>query len=122
MPLQNIGDLKIVNHDGEFRRDYKELKGVLLTDILKNVEISVSAPRYLSECYIIMKATDGYSVVFSWNELFNTEIGLNVYVVMEADGKSLKNSTEKMLLVSSKDFKTGRRHVKGLKSIEIKRI
>ncbi|MEO5581168.1 MAG: hypothetical protein ABIR66_00635 [Saprospiraceae bacterium] len=70
----------------------------------------------------MFKANDDYSVVVSWNELFNTEIGNSFYLVVEADSKSQKDAPEKILLISTKDFKTGRRQVKGLKSIEVKRI
>ena len=118
----NIGDFKVTNHLGEFKKEYKNVKGVLLLNLLKNVSITTSSPKLLSEYYMIFKATDGYSAIVSWNELFNTEIGNSFFLVMEADNKSQKDSTEKILLISTKDFKTGRRHIKGLQSIEIKKI
>lgn len=117
-----IGDLKITNHVGEFRKEYKQLKGIPLLSLFDDVTITATSPKVLSEYYVVIKASDGYSVVLSWNELFNTEIGKTFFIVMEADGKSLVNSTEKILLIATKDFKTGRRHVKGLQSIEIKKI
>lgn len=120
--IVNIGDFKVTNHLGEFKKEYKNVKGVLLLNLLKNVNITTSSPKLLSEYYLIFKATDGYSAVVSWNELFNTEMGNSFFLVVEADNKSQKDSTEKILLISTKDFKTGRRHIKGLQSIEIKRI
>ena len=118
----DIGDLKITNHAGEFRKEYKNMKGVPLLILLNDVKIIAPSPKQLSEYYFILKASDGYSVVISWNELFNTEIGNSFFVVTEADGKSLEDSSERILFVASKDFKTGRRHVKGLETIEVKRI
>ncbi len=103
------------------KKEYKNVKGVLLTDLLKDVHITVESPKQLSEFYFVFKATDGYTVVFSWNELFNTETGNSVFVVVETDGKSQQTAPEKILLISTKDFKTGRRHIKGLQSIEVKR-
>jgi hypothetical protein len=120
--INTIDDFKITNHLGEFKKEYKNVKGVLLLDLLKNLSITATSLKLLSEYYLIFKSTDGYSVVVSWNELFNTEIGNSFFLVVEADNKSQKDATEKILLISTKDFKTGRRHIKGLQSIEIKRI
>ncbi|MCX2575377.1 molybdopterin-binding protein [Pedobacter sandarakinus] len=120
--IVNIGDFKITNHLGEFKRVYKNVKGVSLLDLLKNLNIKATSPKLLSEYYLVLKASDGYSAVVSWNELFNTEIGNSFYLVVEADNKSQKIATEKILLISTKDFKTGRRHIKGLANIEIRRI
>jgi hypothetical protein len=117
-----IGDFKITNHLGEFKKEYKNVKGVLLLELIKTISITSPSPKVLSEFYFILKATDGYSVVVSWNELFNTEIGNSFFLVVEADNKSQKDASEKILLISTKDFKTGRRHIKGLQSIEVKRI
>ncbi len=117
-----IGDFKVTNHAGEFRKEYKNIKGVPLLSLFKDVIISAESPKALSEYYLIIKASDGYSVVISWNELFNTEVGNSFFIVMEADGKNQTDSAERILLIAIKDFKTGRRHVKGLRSIEIKRI
>lgn len=120
--LVEIGDFKITNHLGEFKKEYKNMKGVPLLDLLKNINITATSPKLLSEYYFVFKASDGYSVVASWNELFNTEVGNSFFLVTEADNKDQKNSPERILLISTKDFKTGRRHVKGLQSIEIRRI
>ena len=120
--IVSIGDFKVTNHLGEFKKEYKNVKGVLLLDVLKNLTITATNPKLLSEYYFVFKASDGYSAVFSWNELFNTEIGNTFFLVVEADHKSQKESTEKILMISTKDFKTGRRHIKGLQSIEVKRI
>jgi len=98
------------------------VKGVLLLDLLKDISITTASPKLLSEYYLVFKASDGYSVVVSWNELFNTEIGNSFYIVTEANNQKQKDAPEKILLIATKDFKTGRRHIKGLQNIEIKRI
>jgi hypothetical protein len=120
--IVTIGDFKVTNHLGEFKKEYKNVKGVRLLDILKKISITATSPKLLSEYYLVFKASDGYSVVVSWNELFNTEVGHSFFLVVEADNKSQKDATEKILFISTKDFKTGRRHIKGLENIEIKRI
>lgn len=76
----------------------------------------------MSEFYLIARASDGYSVVISWNELFNSQSGNSFLLVLEADNKPQGEVPERILLIATKDLMTGRRHVKGLKSIEIKRI
>lgn len=117
-----IGDFKITNHAGEFRKEYKNMKGVPLLSLLNDIKITTESPKLLSEYYLILKASDGYSVVLSWNELFNTDLGNSFFIVTEADGKSQADSSERILMIATKDFKTGRRHIKGLKSIEIKKV
>ena len=118
----SVGDFKVTNHLGEFKKEYKNVKGVLLLDLLKDISITTASPKLLSEYYLVFKASDGYSVVVSWNELFNTEIGNTFYIVTEANNQSQKDAPEKILLIATKDFKTGRRHIKGLQNIEVKRI
>ncbi len=120
--IVHIGDFKITNHLGEFKKEYKNLSGIRVLDVLKNINITSTSPKLLSEFYFVFKAPNGYSVVASWNELFNTEVGSSFFLVVKADNKSQKDAPERILLISTKDFKTGRRHVKGLQSIEVKRI
>lgn len=117
-----LGDLKITNHLGEFKKEYKNLKGVRLLDVLKKVTITAASPKLLSQYYFVLKASDGYAAVISWNELYNTELGNTFYLITEADNKPQQNAPENILFIAAKDFKTGRRHIKGLTSIEIKQL
>jgi len=116
-----IPDMIITNHLGEKKSEAKGMKGVLLKDILGTVEIKAESPRVLSEYYFVCKANDGYTVVYSWNELFNTATGDATYIVTEKDGQPAATRNDTFLMVSAKDFKTGRRHLKSLMSIEVKR-
>ena len=68
-----------------------------------------------------MKANDGYTAVYSWNEIFNTVVGDAPYIVTEKDGKLASSMEEAILMISPKDFKTGRRHIKSLTTIEVRR-
>lgn len=116
-----IGDVVITNHLGEKKSEQKELKGVLLKDVLQAIEIKSESPKVLSEYYFVCKATDNYTVVYSWNEIFNSPTGDSAYLVTSKGGKGLKEMEESILMISPKDFKTGRRFVKSLTSIEVKR-
>ena len=119
--VQTIGDIVITNHMGEKKSEAKALKGVLLKDVLQSVEINAETPRVLSEYYFVCKGIDGYTVVYSWNEVFNSPTGNGVYVVTEREGKPITEMNDAILMISTSDFKTGRRHLKSLATIKIKR-
>ncbi len=117
----DIGDVVITNHLGEPRNTAKGLKGVLLKDVLALAEIDAENPKVLSEYYFVCKANDNYTVVYSWNELYNTAVGDSSYIVLEKEGQSADKMNDSILMISPKDQKTGRRHVKALAAIEVKR-
>jgi hypothetical protein len=110
-----IPDVTITNHKGEVRRTITGLKGVLLKDILQKIEIDNDSPKTLSEFYLVFTACDGYKVVYSWNEIFNSATGNSIYIVKEKDGTNLSS-------ITPSDIATGRRYVQSLASITIKRV
>jgi hypothetical protein len=73
--------------------------------------------RLLGQYYFLFEASDGYKIVFSFNEVYNTEIGNNLYIVTEIDGKDASETTNKVLLLSTKDIKGGSRNVRWLSKI-----
>jgi hypothetical protein len=75
----------------------------------------------LSECYFVFIASDGYKVVYSWNEIFNTKNGQGIYVIVERDGKKIDQIEDRISVFSKADLMTGRRYVKGLSRIIVKR-
>lgn len=119
--VHTIGDVIITNHLGERKSEATGLKGVLLKDVLQSVEINSESPKVLSEYYFVCKANDGYTVVYSWNELFNTATGNSAYIVTEKDGRSMADMSDAILMISRNDLATGRRHLKSLTTIEVKR-
>ena len=119
---QSVGTLAIVNHAGEKRSTLKNLKGVLLKDVLGNIEYETPSPKQLSEFYFTIVASDQYKVVYSWNELFNSPTGNTVYLITEKEGTSIEKMEDAILLVSTSDFKTGRRHVKAVSEIRVSRV
>jgi len=76
-----IADKVIYNHKGEAKDTVRNMKGILLTDVLAKIEYQYDKPKELSEFYFVCTASDGYKVVFSWNEIYNTEIGNNLYII-----------------------------------------
>src|ERR1700743_2727093 len=84
-PLETIGDIKVTDHTGAFKHQDDQLKGVLLKDILSHSRWLLM-PHLFSSMYFTFTGEDGYKVVYSWNELFNTPIGDHVYIIMEKNG------------------------------------
>ena len=118
----SIDSIVIANHLKERRSSLKKVKAVLLKDILDKVEIDAENHKVLSEYYLVCIASDNYKVVFSWNEIFNSNTGKSVYILAGHDGQPASALDNRIALVSSKDDTTGRRYVKGLQKIIIERV
>ena len=120
--IKNLPDITITNHLGEKKHTITGLKGILLKDVLSKVEFDAENPKVLSEYYFEFIATDNYKIVFSWNEIYNTETGNNLYIVMEEDGKKIKDVPGRISIVVTTDFKTGRRHMSNIDKIIVARV
>lgn len=112
----------IFNHLMEKRKTLKRLTGVSLKDLLQLAEIDTPSPKELSEFYITCIAADGYKVVFSWNELFNTATGARVMVITGMDDKPMDRLDDHIALISPEDVATGRRYVKGLNKVVVSKV
>jgi hypothetical protein len=97
----------------------KQVKGVLLKSILDSVAFQYEKPRMLNHYYFLFVAADGYKMVFSFNEIYNTEVGNNLYLVTEIEGKGIKDMSNRILLLSTKDIKSGSRNMKWLSEIVV---
>ena len=117
-----LGDVVIKNHKGEEKKVAHGVQGVLLTELLADVKIKVDKPKQYSELVVLLTASDGYKNVYSWNELFNTEVGKHVYIITEMDGKTIDNMPDAIIAVSTCDINAGARYFKGLQQIAIKRV
>lgn len=117
-----IDSVIIYNHLHERKRAIKNIKGILLKDILDKVVFDTPGPKVLSEFYFVCIASDNYKVVFSWNELFNTEVGKRVIIITGENGKNGMELDDRIALLSPADDATGRRFVKGLKKIIVERV
>lgn len=119
---KRIDSIIIYSHLMEPRKTIKNIKGVLLKDILNKAEFDSNSPKLLSEFYITCIASDNYKVVFSWNEIYNSKNGEHIIIITEADGKNAEQLTDRIALLSATDQATGRRYVKGLQKIVIERV
>jgi hypothetical protein len=118
-PVKTIGDVKVTNHLGELKHEDDQLKGVLLKDILSHTVLSASSPKLFSRFYFACVGNDGYAVVYSWNELFNTDVGNHVFIIMGKNGVSADKMPESIQMTSTTDFKTGRRYLHNLEKIVV---
>lgn len=119
--VHSIDSLRIFNHAGKYRSTVKGIKGVQLKEVLSNTPLGDSSPKVLSEYYIVCIAADGYKVIFSWNELFNTSVGDSVLIVTDIKEVTDGEQENNLALLSAQDIATGRRYVKQLETIKILR-
>ncbi|MBP9712659.1 MAG: molybdopterin-dependent oxidoreductase [Sterolibacterium sp.] len=122
LPLQQVGEVPLVCQSGADKGKLENFKGVRLTDILDQAKILAPGHNDVKKLAIIATASDGYKAVFSWNELYNSPIGEGVMVFFEKNGQPLSDDEGRIALVSSKDSRTGPRHVKWLQAIEVRRV
>jgi DMSO/TMAO reductase YedYZ molybdopterin-dependent catalytic subunit len=122
-PVQRIEDVRIVRETGsstgtpEIARRYT---GCLLRDVLDRAKLVEKNRFDLRKSVVIVTASDGYRAIFSWAELYLSPIGEGAMIVYERDGAPLADNEGPLALVSLKDLRPGPRHVKWLKSIELR--
>ncbi|HEX7367686.1 MAG TPA: hypothetical protein VF273_11350 [Pelobium sp.] len=119
---EHINNVVIKNHSGEAKKILKNITGVLVKELLKEMELKANNPKEFSEFYLTFVAADDYKVVYSWNEIFNSPTGNNLFLVTSENGKSLGQMEDRLLIITPTDFKTGRRHIKGLQKIVVSRV
>ncbi|RNL55927.1 molybdopterin-binding protein [Pedobacter jejuensis] len=117
-----LDSMVVFNHLMQRKSVIQNINGVLLKDVLSKVEILSESPKKLSEYYIVCTATDGYKVVFSWNEIFNTDLGKHIFVLTSFDVNPSKIEKGNIASISPTDYATGRRFVKGLNKISILQV
>ena len=121
-PLKELGDIRVTNHLGDFKHSDEKLKGVLLKDILMHSQLAATSPKLYSQFYFTCVGSDGYKVVYSWNELFNTIVGDNVFILMEKNGVKADKLPESLQMASMLDVKTGRRYLHNLDKIVVSQV
>jgi cytochrome c551/c552 len=122
MAPHQAGEVPLVCETGAKLGQIEGLQGVLLRDILEQAKIVAPGHNDVKKMIVIASASDGYRVVFSWSELFNSPVGDGVVVFYERDGKPLEDDEGRIALISTKDLRTGPRHVKWLSGIEVRSI
>lgn len=122
MPKISLRDVVTVNHRGEALSTLHDVKGVLLKDVLKAVELNTSGPKQAFSYYMLCIASDGFKVVFSRDEIFNTMNGDNTYVVTESGGKKLKDINDRIAILMILGPGKGHVYIKGLRKIVFRSV
>jgi len=104
---------------GELKGEIEGCRGVLLTDVINGAEVITEGHNDTKKMYIVASAEDGYCTVFSWQELFKTEVGEWVMIILEKEGRKVYEEHGEVDLFSARDYLTGPRYVKQIKNIEI---
>ena len=119
METEVLEDLFIVCGSGDPKGCIGRCRGVLLEDIIRRAEIIREEHDDTKKMFLVASADDGYRVVFSWQEIFNSPVGGGVLILLEKDGKPLDQERKRVDLISAQDYFMGSRYVKGLTNIEV---
>jgi len=119
MASEEVNDLPIYCSSGAPKGRIAGCRGVLIENVIRMAEVIRTEDNDTKRMFILATAHDGYKVVFSWQEIFNTPIGGGVMILTERDGQSLCEKNGSLELISAEDYFTGARYVKGLKTIEV---
>ena len=95
-------------------------RGVRLTAVLERAGLASGEPNDWKHTIVLATASDGYRVVFSWPELFNSDAGSAVLVVFERDGQPLADREGRIALVAGRDQRTGPRSVRWLARLDVR--
>lgn len=116
-----LHELKSINTSCSPKKEerIRQAKAVLLKDVLDSVSFDYSRGSELNAFYFVFVASDGYRLVYSYNEIFNTETGRNLYIAVELDGKPGNALPNSLLVLTTSDIKGGRRNMKWLKEIKV---
>jgi DMSO/TMAO reductase YedYZ molybdopterin-dependent catalytic subunit len=125
LPVRRVEDQRQVRLGGSVPAEpaaVRSYTGVLLRDIVAAAKPTEDGRHELRRSVVVVTASDGYRVVFSWAELFLSPIGDGAIVVFERDGTPLAANEGPLAVVSLRDIQPGPRHVKWLEKIELRRI
>ncbi len=121
-PAQQLADVTLTRQNGAEAGKLENLRGVRLSDLINKAVLVVHDHNDIKKMIVVATATDGYRVVFSWSEIFNSPAGDGMVVYFEKDGKLLGEDEGRIAMVSTKDTKTGPRHVKWLQTLDVRLI
>jgi DMSO/TMAO reductase YedYZ molybdopterin-dependent catalytic subunit len=122
MPQDTVGDVIVTNKKGEWKETVRGVRGVKLKTILDSAGIELANHKDYGALVIVLKASDGYTNVYSWNELYNNKAGDKVYIVTAMNGTEGAAVKDHILVINTSDIISGRRHLKYLSTIEVRKL
>jgi cytochrome c551/c552 len=120
-PAKDLREIAVASQTPAAAGTTEKLKGVSLGALL-NKAVMLSPGNDMRKVSIVVKSSDGHLISFSWCELFNSPIGDGVLVYFEKDGQPLGDDEGRLALMSTRDTHLLGRHVRWLKSIEVRVI
>ncbi|EON12659.1 molybdopterin-dependent oxidoreductase [Pandoraea sp. SD6-2] len=117
LPTQLTGPLDVVCLSGRKVRSASDYKGVRLTALLDVARLHLPQARDFTRAFVLAQGADGYTVLFSWHELYNTPVGIGTLVVYERDGLPLGDDEGGIGLISTCDLRVALRQVRALKRL-----
>jgi DMSO/TMAO reductase YedYZ molybdopterin-dependent catalytic subunit len=121
LKTQTGNNLNIVGAGGDIRKTFRTYKAVTLKTLLDSATIIIDKPKEKGRYYVVVTAIDGYTTLYSWNELFNNSNGDHVFLLYEENDKPIEQDG-RFVMVSASDKITGARHVKWVKTIEVAKL
>ena len=119
MEMIEFKDLLLACGSGVPKGQINSCRGVPLTDVINLAKVVITDHNDTKRMYVVASAGDGYTTVFSWQELFNTSVGEGVIVLLEKDGRRVYEANGSVDLFSARDILTGPRYVKKLSSLRV---
>lgn len=119
LPTQLTGPLDVVCLSGRKVRSASDYKGVRLTALLDVARLRLAQVRDFTRAFVLAQGADGYAVMFSWHELYNTPVGVGALVVYERDGLPLGDDEGGIGLISTCDLRVALRQVRALKRLTV---
>lgn len=121
-PARDVKEIALESRSPANAGRIETLRGVPLRVLLERAKPIAPGRNDLKKTIFVAKASDGYAVVFTWSEVFNTAVGDGVLVYFDRDGKPLAEDEGRIAMISAADINRGPRHVRWLKSIEVRRL
>lgn len=118
LPQRDYTEKRSVVLDGREVTQTVVLRGVPLRELLDRAGLAPDR-HVVRRAIVLLTAQDGYQTAFSWGELYNTRLGEDVLVVLRHGDDDLLARDGFPSLRSLQDLRSGPRHVRWLKSIEV---
>lgn len=114
-------NLNIVCSSGETKKVLNSFEGVSLKYLLDSAGIIMPRPKERGKYFIIIKASDGYTVIYAWNEIYNNPTGDHVFLIYKENGQPILEDG-RFVMICGNDKVTGPRHVKWVESIKVSKL
>jgi cytochrome c551/c552 len=121
LPAQDLREIDVVMEALATPHKTEHLKGVPLRTLLERAVIQ-SPDHDMRKIIIVAKSSNSQLAIFAWADIFSSPISDGVLVYFERDGKALADDEGKIALISGKDTHLSCRHVRWLKSIEVRYV